>query len=146
MTARRSLVVLLALMGLAAGSCSSPSAPTPTGSIVIINLTATVEVLTTTAEPGLRYLLRYEVRETGGQIGVTLLRQRFELSNGFATEADFSGMPRVEPGGTVPVVSTLSIYAASVPASSVTFHVTYRDDRGRTGTATASAAITPRTS
>ena len=148
MASRRSTVVLSALL-LAGPACDDSSSPSPIGptpavaSVVIAGLTATGQPLTTTSQPGFVYRLIYVLRETGGRIGVTPVRQRFELSDGYTTEGNFSGTTRVPPGGSAPIVSSLSIYPRSVAASHVTFTITYTDDNGVEGTATASAAITP---
>ena len=136
---------MVVAIGVAA-SCSSP-APSPSkstdnsASLAILGLTATVQPLTTTPQPGLLYLLEYQVHESRGKTGATLVTQRFDLSNGFSTNGNFNPVPYVTAAGMITIESTLSIYPASTPASHVTFSVTYSDDGGRSGTATADADI-----
>ena len=123
---------------VACGESSPPTAPSPShllaASIRIENLTASVQPLLTTPQPGLVYRLIYRVRESGGKVGATLVSLRFELSNGHVSEGAFDAT-RIPPGSSVPLVSSLSIYPASVPASHVTFTITYTDDNGQAGTA-----------
>jgi hypothetical protein len=142
------LPVVVLIAGSIACRSQSPS-PSPTepvatpASIVIANLTAIVERLTTTPEPGLVYRLTYQVRETGGRTGATLVGQRFEFSNGSSADGSFATMPHVAAAGMVTMQSTYSIYPATTPATHVTFSITYNDDGGRGGTATAGADIPP---
>jgi hypothetical protein len=128
------------------GSPTSPSssATTQSASIAIVGLTATVEPLTTTPQPGLLYRLMYQVRESGGRTGATLITQHFAFSNGASADGNFSSAqipPHVGPLGTITVESTYSVFPASVPATHVDFSIGYDDDRGKAGTASAGADI-----
>jgi hypothetical protein len=139
--------VALVTIGSSIACSATPSAPTSTvtgASVVITILTATVEPLTTTPQPGLLYRVTYRVHETGGRSGVTLVQQHFALSDGTAADGTFSAAlmpPHVAPAGTITVESTLSIYPTTTPASHVTFSVTYTEDGGKSGTASAEADI-----
>lgn len=126
------------------GSPSAPSSPPSTPAIAIVGLAATVEPLTTTPEPGLAYRLTYQVRESRGLVGATLMTQHFVFSNGATADGTFAAAlvpPHVMPAGTITLQSTYSVYPASVPAVHVEFTVGYTDDRGAIGTATAGADI-----
>ena len=137
--------ILLVTIGVAA-ACSSPASPSTSidnsAAIAILGLTTTVEPLTTTPQPGLLYRLMYQVHESRGKTGAALVMQHFELSNGFNTNGTFNPVPHVTAAGTITVESTLSIYPAGTPASHVTFSITYSDDSGHSGTASADADVT----
>jgi hypothetical protein len=133
--------LLLAGTSIACGKAAS--APSPVAATVsIIGLTARVEPLTTTPQPGLVYRLTYQVRESGGQTGATLTTQHFSFSNGVMADGTFTSS-RVGPGATIPLVSTYSVYPAANPASRVEFVIGFVDDRGSSGTASAAADVTP---
>ena len=141
----RALAIATIGGSIACGSASSPTTPAiNSASIALLGLTATVEPLTTTPQPGLLYRLTYQVHESGGTIGATLVTQHFALSDGVTADGDFKSTPttHVAPMGTVTVQSTLSLYPATRPASHVTFSITYTDDRGQAGTASADADVT----
>ena len=127
-------------------SSTSPSASTNNAAVVAIEgLTATVEAITS---PGIGWLYRlpYRPHETGGKVGATLTATHFALSNGQTADGTFTGpgvvqVPRVPPNGTITVESTLSVLTTAPAASRVVFTVTYTDDSGHTGSATAAADI-----
>ena len=113
--------------------------------IVIEGLTATVEAITS---PGIGWLYRvpYHPHETGGKAGATLTATHFALSNGLTADGTFTGpgvvqVPRVPPNGTITVESSLSVLTTAAAASQVVFTVTYTDDSGHAGSATATADI-----
>jgi hypothetical protein len=145
----RTLVCARALLVAAVGggvACSAPATPTPAppdnrAVIAIIGLTATAEPLTTTSQPGLLYRLRYQVRESVGRTGATLLEQHFVFSNGSVADGTFNPAAHVAPASTITIESTYSVYPANVAASRVTFSISYMDDRGLTGTAIAEADV-----
>src|SRR5262245_20471209 len=144
---RCSFRVVAALLALhaAAGCGGSPTAPSPsppTPGAAILTLSATFEPLVTTPAPGLLYRLLYQVHETSGVGAVTLTTQHFAMSDGTFNAALTT--PRVSAGGTITVESTLSIYPQTTPAGHVVFTITYSDDSGRSGSATAEADIVPR--
>jgi len=92
------------------------------------------------------YRLTYQVHESNGRNGATLVTQHFSLSDGTNADGNFNAAltpPHVAPTGTITVQSTLSIYPATSPASHVMFSVTYTDDAGGSGTARAEADISP---
>jgi hypothetical protein len=123
---------------------SAPSSPATGASVVLTILTATVEPLTTTPQPGLLYRVTYRVQEMAGRTGVTLVQQHFALSDGTAADGNFNSAltpPHVAPAGTITVESTLSIYPSTTPAAHVTFSVTYTENGGKSGTASAQADI-----
>jgi hypothetical protein len=139
---RRCAALLLAALGTSIGCGKSASAPSPVpATISIIGLTATVEPLTTTPQPGLLYRLTYQVRESGGQTGATLASQRFTFSNGVVADGTFPSS-RIGPGAATSLVSTYSVYPASDPAGRVEFSIGFVDDRGNNGTASAAADLT----
>src|SRR6266513_2921866 len=94
--------------GLIAACASSPS-PTPlpitTGAVIAItNLAATVEPTTTASNgSGWLYRLRYQVRETSGSAGATLVGQHFVLTTGLAADGTFSSAPRVAANATISI-------------------------------------------
>ena len=125
-----------------------PAAPETTttnhAALAIVGLTATVQPLTTTPQPGLAYQLTYQLHESAGRIGATAVSQRFAFSDGTSADGNFNGAstpPHVAPGGTITVVSSYSIYPAATPASHVTFTVNFVDDAGQSGTAVAEADV-----
>jgi hypothetical protein len=136
-------VLLLAVLSTSIGCGKSPAVPSPVpASVSIVGLSATVGPLTTTPLPGLLYRLTYQVREGGARTGATLATQRFTFSNGVVAEGTFSSS-RVEPGATITLVSTYSVFPATDPAGRVEFSIGFVDDRGNSGTASAAADITP---
>ena len=102
----RSLCVLV-LATASAGCGGSPSAPSTTANaaavIVLNGLSATVEPVTL----GWSYRLDYQVRETGGKRGATLISSRFELRDGAAANGVFTNMPRVAANSTITLISNL---------------------------------------
>src|SRR5437660_26892 len=79
---------------------------------------AAVEPLATTSEPGLLYRLMYQVHDSAGRTGATLLTQHFALSDGRTADGNFNSAPtqaHVAPAGTITVQSTLSIYPLTIP-------------------------------
>ena len=129
-------------------SPAAPEAPgTTTGNraaLSIVGLTATVQPLTTTPQPGLAYQLTYQLHESAGRSGATAVAQHFAFSNGMSADGNFNSAiapPHVAPGGTITVQSSYSIYPATTPASHVTFTVTFIDDLGQSITASAEADI-----
>ena len=123
---------------------ASPSTLAPvvkTSPVAILGLRATVEQLTTAPAPGLLYRLTYQVHETTGKSGATLITQHFVFSNGVSADGAFSNTPRVAPTATITIESTYSVYPATLPASHVVFSVTYTDDGGGSGSASAEADI-----
>ena len=150
---RRNAVVYALLMGTlscAISACgSSPSSPSPSASkatvVGITVRTSTVEPITTPGT-GWLYRLLYDIRETGGKTGATLTLAHWALSNGFATNDNFSGsgviqVPHVAAGGTITVESHLSVLTTAAPASHVDFTVTYMADEGQTGSISTAADI-----
>jgi hypothetical protein len=135
--------LLLALVAPSIGCDKSPAAPSPaSATLSIIELVAWVEPLTTTPQPGLLYVLRYRVRESGGQTGAALNTFHFSFSNGGMADGTFTAA-RVESGATtLGLASTYSVYPASNPAARVEFSIGYTDDRGNSGTVHAAADIT----
>lgn len=125
------------------GSQSTPTAPSPGGNAVLAieTLTARVQPLTTTPQPGLLYILTYQVRETAGRTGATLVSQYFAFANGASAEGLFNSSPHVAPSGTLPLTSTYSVYPATTPTSRVTFSIAYTDDAGKAGTVSAQTDI-----
>src|SRR5262245_11581814 len=141
-----SRVLIAAFIVAGAFACGgSPSSPTQSAlqnaSIAIVGLTATVEPLTTTPQPGLLYRLSFQVRESAGHAGATLTTQHFAFSNGTMADGTFNTPPHVAPSASITVQSTYSVFPASVPAAHVDFSVGYTDDRGVSGTALAGADI-----
>jgi hypothetical protein len=135
----------------ACGGSSSPTSPstaTSDGAVVAIEgLTATVEPITSPGN-GWLYRLAYHVHETGGKTGATLTTTHFALSNGITADGDFSGpgvlqLPRVPPHGAITIETHLSVLTTAAAASHVVFTVTYTDDNGHTGSASASADTSP---
>jgi len=143
---RRASAIVAIGSAIACGS-QGPAAPAATvnrATLAIVGLTATVQPLTTTPQPGLVYLLTYQLRESAGRIGATAVAQHFAFSNGTSADGNFNAAltpPHVVPGGTITLQSSYSIYPAMTPASHVTFTVTYLDDMGQSGTATAEADV-----
>lgn len=128
-------------------ACSSssalPAAPTINHAVVaIVGLTATVEPLTTTPQPGLVYKLSFQLHESGGRVGATAMTQRFVFSNGATADGNFNNTPHVAPGGFINIVSSYSVYPASIPAAHVAFTISYTDDAGQAAAASAEADIT----
>ena len=123
---------------------TSPGSTTNRATIVIVGLTATVEPLTTTPQPGLVYRLTYQLHESAGRMGATAIAQHFAFSDGTTADGNFSGAltpPQVAPAATITVQSTVSRFPASTPATHVSFTVTYTDDGGQSGAASAEADI-----
>jgi hypothetical protein len=135
----------------ACGGSSSPASPstaTSDGAVVAIEgLTATVEPIISPGN-GWLYRLVYHVHETGGKTGATLTATHFALSNGIIADGDFTGpgvlqTPRVPPHGAITVETNLSVLTTAAAASHVVFTVTYTDDNGHTGSASAAADTSP---
>ena len=143
---RRAWAIAAIGSAIACGS-QGPAAPAETvnrATLAIVGLTATVQPLTTTPQPGLVYQLTYQLHESTGRIGGTAVAQHFAFSNGMSADGNFNAAltpPHVAPGGTITVQSSYSIYPATTPASHVTFTVSYIDDMGQSGTATAEADV-----
>ncbi|HET9832890.1 MAG TPA: hypothetical protein VFP91_14300, partial [Vicinamibacterales bacterium] len=125
---RTNLVVYAIFVGTlssAISACgSSPSSPSTftnnSAAVAITIRQSTVEPITT---PGIGWLYRllYEVHETRGRTGATLTLAHWALSNGFATNDNFSGsgviqVPHVAAGGTITVESHLSVLTTAIPA------------------------------
>ena len=131
------------------GACASSSSPTPlpiaTGAVVAItNLTATVEPTTTASNSsGWLYRLRYQVRETSGSAGATLVGQHFVLTTGLAADGTFNSAPHVAANAAISIESTLTVITTAAPAAQLTFSITFTDDAGRAGSASAGASISP---
>ena len=106
-------------------------------------LTATVEPITTPGN-GWLYRLTYQVRESGGIRGATLVNQHFVLSNGTTADGAFSTTPRVAANSTITIQSTLSVLTTTAAASHVAFSITFTDDGGLSGSASAEADIAPK--
>src|SRR4029077_12976267 len=112
----------------AQGPAAPGAATTNRAALVIVGLTATVQPLTTTPQPGLVYQLTYQVHESAGRIGGTAVAQHFAFSNGMSADGNFNAAltpPHVAPSGTITLQSSYSIYPATTPASHVTFTVSY---------------------
>lgn len=143
----RASAIAVVVATIACGTSDPLPAPTSNrATIAIVGLTAKVQPLTTTPQPGLVYLLTYQLHESGGRIGATAMGQHFAFSNGMTADGNFNSAltpPHVMPGGTITVESSYSIYPASTPAARVSFTVTYLDDVGQSGTTTADADISP---
>ena len=97
---------------------------------------------------GWLYRLTYHVHETRGKTGATLTATHIALSNGTSADGNFTGpvvlqVPRVPANGTITVETDLSVLTAAAAASHVVFTVTYVDDIGQTGSASAAADIPP---
>jgi hypothetical protein len=145
------LLVALLSSTIAACGSSSPAAPTPTTSVavdVFITFNATVEAITT---PGVGWLYRfvYQVQETSGKSGATLVSYHIALSNGSSVDGNFNGpgvlqTPRAVPNGNISAQTTLSVLTTNPSASHVTFTLNYTDDSGRTGSVTTDADIKPK--
>jgi hypothetical protein len=76
-------------------------------------------------------------------MGATAVAQHFAFSNSHSADSNFTAVtpPHVPPGGTITVQSTYSVYAATAPATRVTF--TYTDDAAQSDTTTAEANVSP---
>jgi len=142
------VVGLISSAVTACGSSStSPSPATTNAAVVAITVRkSTVEPITT---PGIGWLyrLQYDVRETGGKTGATLTLAHWALSNGFATNDNFSGsgviqVPHVAAGSTINVESHLSVLTTAAPASHMDFTITFSGDDGQTGSISTAADIT----
>ena len=141
---------LASTMAACVGSlAASPATPTTSDAVAAItSLTATVESITTPGK-GWLYRLRYQVHETGGKSGATLVSYHIALSNRSTADGNFSGpgvqrVPHVAANGTITVETTLSVITKAAAASHVTFTVTYTDDSGETDSATFDADVSPR--
>ena len=145
-------VLLLGAISAATFACGSNSAPTTASTAVNNVAVVAIEGLAATVEPitspgnGWLYRLTYHVHETSGHAGATLTATHFALSNGLNADGNFTGpgvlqTPRVPANGLITVESNLSVLTTATPASQVVFTVTYTDDTGRTGSATAEADI-----
>jgi hypothetical protein len=135
-------------MGCGGRGPAAPEAPGTTitnrAALAIVGLTATVQTLTTTPQPGLAYQLTYQLHESAGRIGATAVAQHFAFSNGTSADGNFNSAlapPHIAPGGTITVQSSYSIFPATTPASHVTFTVTFVDDMGQSATASAEADV-----
>ena len=142
---RSSCVLVLAIASASAGcgGSSPPVSPTTTAAVVVLSgLTAIVEPITTPGN-GWLYRLTYQVRETGGMRGATLTNQQFSLSNGLTAGGTFNTMTRVPAASAITVQSTLSVLppTATAAASHVAFSITFTDDGGLSGSASAEADI-----
>ncbi len=147
----RTLFVASLSSTMAACGSSTPASPTPTTSIavaVFVTFNATVESITT---PGNGWLYRfvYQMHETSGKSGATLVGYHIALSNGASVDGNFNGpgvlqTPRAVPNGNISAETTLSVLTTNPPASHVTFTLTYTDDSGRTASTTTDADIRPK--
>jgi hypothetical protein len=136
----QSLVRLaLFLAAVSALSCgTSPAAPSPfsRAGVSINVVSATAETIPT----GARYRLQYDVRETSGLSGVTLIVLRHTFPSGVVAETDTRRLegaaraPRVAPATTLRVGYEITV-EPSAPESSVTITLTFTDDEGRSGSA-----------
>jgi hypothetical protein len=148
LTIRCTGVLAIVVIGTTIGCSSSSSLPAPTtinhAAIAIVGLSATVEPLTTTPQPGLLYKLTYQLRESGGLTGATAVAQHFAFSNGASADGNFNTAvtpPHVAAGSAITIVSTYSVFPASTPAGHVVFTVSFTDDAGQSGTASTEADI-----
>jgi hypothetical protein len=145
-------LLLLTISGASAAcggsSSTSPSTGTSDAAVLAIEgLTATVEPITSPGT-GWLYRLPYHVHETGGKTGATLTATHVALSNGTTADGNFMGpgvlqVPRVPPNSTITVETHLSVLTTAAAASQAVFTVTYTDDNGHTGSASAAADISP---
>lgn len=129
--------------GSSASAPTSPGVTTNHATIAIVGLVATVEPLTT-PQSGLLYRLTYQLRESAGRVGGTAVNQHFVFSDGTTADGNFNAAltpPHVGPGASIRIESTVSVLTARAPATHVSFTVTFSDDGGQTGTATAEADI-----
>jgi hypothetical protein len=141
------LLLLGTIIAATIGCGGSPSSSTLTTNAVVVleGLTATVEPITSPAA-GWLYRVPYHAHETGGKTGATLVSTHFALSNGQTADGNFTGpgvlqVPRVIAGGMITIESHLSVLTTAAPASHVVFTVTFTDDNGRMGSASADADI-----
>jgi hypothetical protein len=143
-------LLLGAIIGTAAACSDSSSLTSPSTDAAVMTiegLTVTVESITS-PDTGWLYRLRYNAHETAGKTGATLTTTHIALSNGLNADGDFSGpgvlqAPRVSAYGIIQVETHLSVLTTAVPASHLVFTLGYTDDKGRTGSASAAADISP---
>ena len=140
---------IAACVGSLSAASASPATPTSSDAVAAItSLNATVEAITTPGK-GWLYRLVYQVHETGGKSGASLVSYHIALSNRTTADGNFrdSGapqVPHVAANGTIRVETTLSVITKAAAASHLTFTVTYTDDSGQTESATADADISAR--
>lgn len=145
---RRMLFVSILASAITGCGSSSPSPSPATHNAAVVAIAvrrSTVEPITMPGA-GWLYRLTYDVREIGGTTGATLTLAHWALSNGFATNDNFSGpgvvqVPHVASGSTITVESHLSVLTTAVPASHVDFTLTYSGDDGQTGSVSTSADV-----
>lgn len=146
---RTNAVVYALVVGTVAACGSSPSSPsTSANNVAGVAITIRQSIVEPITTPGTGWLYRllYEVRETRGRSGATLRLAHWALSNGFATNDNFSGpgvlqVPHVAAGGTITVESHLSVLTKAAPASQVDFTLTLMGDDGQTGSVSVAADI-----
>jgi hypothetical protein len=140
---------IAACVGSLSAASASPATPTSSDAVAAItSLTATVEAITTPGK-GWLYRLVYQVHETGGKSGASLVSYHIALSNRTTADGNFrdSGVvqvPHVAANGTIRVETTLSVITKAAAASHLSFTVTYTDDSGQTDSAMVDADISPR--
>jgi carboxypeptidase family protein len=124
------------------GACGgSPATPTPAvvAALTISPLTATVEP----TSAGFMYHVSYQLKETSGRSAATLTDVTYTLASGAALDPALASPIKVAAGGSASA-GTVNVADTSGRGKSnqVTVRVTFTDDNGRTGTSSASAAVT----
>jgi len=132
----RLALFLVAILTLGCGTSPAASSPFSRAAVSINVVSATAETIPT----GARYHLQYDVRETSGLSGVTLIVLRHTFPSGVVAETDTRSLegaaraPRVAPGTTLAVRYEITV-EPSAPESSVTITLTFTDDEGKSGSA-----------
>jgi hypothetical protein len=142
--------VVVAACGGGNGSPTAPSTPAR-ATLTISAFTVTASTL---AAGGFSYRAVFQLRETGGRMGATILTIRFTQQDGRFVNTDPTSAVTIAAGGTLDSGAiTLTDSTATTPTTQFTLSIGYRDDGGpdwrrlvdRDGTAARRAAYTATT-
>lgn len=126
---------LTAAMSAACGSSPTAPAPKPSSVVIVVDTTrATVQAVPSGAD----YRIEITMRETGRVLGATFNHATVTFPSGVVGQSGFGSAlipPRIGPGQsnfTIEIVHTRGL--GSPPEPSVTVALTWIDDQGATGT------------
>lgn len=148
----RRVILLLMLAAFGCGSKTSPTSPSSTATTTPVTTPAglSVSVSAATAETsssGTIYKVTFQVAETSGKTGLTLTGFTFSLQNGSGTtlRSASSDPQSIKLGAgitTNPSTTTLPNDTSGTVAAQILTVVTFTDDAGRTGSASATKSVT----
>jgi hypothetical protein len=132
--------IVVAACGGGNGSPTAPSTPAR-ATLTISAFTVTASTL---AAGGFSYRAVFQLRETGGRMGATILTIRFTQQDGRFANVDPTSPLAIAAGATIdsgPIALTDT--AATTPTAQFTLSIGYRDEGGQAGDVSMIASVPP---